>query len=144
MASRLLTGWFLPVALTTFIAAHSILNAEWFQRQLGVYFPVVTEITVTSVEDVMVDEQQGVKLAGDALKLMNCKYLGIEWKLVGPQGVTVTARFSDPPKVNPTGELHWDGLLVGISRERLVSTYGEVVHSCFGVHIRSRLYPKLN
>lgn len=140
MARKMITGWFLPLALSGALLLNYLFNAEWFQRQLGTVFPVVSSLEITSVEPTDVDGVEGVKITGDATKLHNCTYEGIDWYLGSPYGVPITAKFLDSPKQNQKGRIHWTNLLVGITPERLSETYGEVIHSCYGVVIRTPFY----
>lgn len=111
-----------------------------FQRLLGDQYPVVGYFEIDGMTAEMVDGQSSVKLSGDAEKFRNCTWQSVHWFLSDRNGVPVPSRFLDPPKKNGTGWLHWDGLLVGISPDRITETYGEVTHRCGWFLVRSPFY----
>jgi len=140
MAVKVIKGWWLPLVLSAGMAASWANQTEWCQRLMGRMFPVVTLLTVTHAEPVLIDGEEGVKLSGWATKNYNAAYKGVYFNLVSPYGVPLTARFSDKPKNNAAGILHWDMLVVGIPPDRIYEAYGEVKHSFYGLMIRSPFY----
>ena len=140
MAVRAIRGWWLPIVLAIAMVLYQANRIEWVQRAMGDAFPVVTGLVITSAEPTIVDGANGVMLAGDANKLRNCTYQGLVWYLGGAYGVPITARFLDRPAVNGIGHLSWQAIVVGITPDRLFETYGEVIHSCLGVIVRTPFY----
>ena len=140
MAVRLIKGWWLPLLLSSGMALSWANQTEWCQRLIGKAFPVVTLLTVTHAEPMLVDGQEGVQLSGWAEKNFNAVYQGVYFNLASPFGVPLTARFLDKPKNNAAGILEWDMLVVGIPPDRISEAYGEVKHSFYGLMIRSPFY----
>lgn len=136
----MLRSWWFPSVLSLGMAIYWTGQLTWAQRFVGDVFPVVTPLRIESVTPAEVDGLPGVRIAGSAEKLRGCTYQGIEWRLSGPFGVPLAARFEDPPRVNPVGRLAWAGLLVGITQERLFETYGEAIHTCWGVTVRTMFF----
>ena len=137
---RLIYGWLLPLFLSVLMAAYWIGQTIPAQRFAGHMRPVVTLMHVESVKATVMDGLPSVVLSGTAEKLRDCTYRAIEWSLGGPYGVPVNAKFMDSPQVNGVGSLRWEALIVGITADRLFETYGEVIHSCWGVTVRTPFY----
>jgi len=137
---RLIYGWLLPLFLSVLMAGYWVVQTVPAQRFAGHIWPVVTPLRVDSVTPTIMDGLPSVVLSGTANKLQDCTYRAIEWSLGGPWGVPVHAKFMDRPQVNGVGGLRWEALIVGITADRLFETYGEVIHSCWGVTVRTPFY----
>ena len=127
----------LLVALTI---AFEVARSPFAQRWIGDRFPVVGFLSIENMRVELVDGQVGARISGSANKLRDCTFQSMHWFLGGPWGVPITARFTDPPRKNQPGVLHWSGLLVGISPDRIEETYGEVTHRCGLFLVRSAFY----
>jgi len=130
----------LPIILAIAMVGIQVNRLEWAQRIAGGAFPVVTSLIVTSTIPTVIDGADGVMLSGNAEKLRNCTFQGLTWYIGGPYGVPIVARFLDRPAVYGVGHLEWSALVVGITQDRLFETYGEVIHSCWGVMVRTPFY----
>ena len=140
MVQRIIRGWIFPTVLSLIVTLGWIGQTVWAQRIVGNWFPVVTKMTVETVTPFSVDGVEGARLSGWATKLRDCTYQGIEFRLGSPYGVPIPARFLDRAADNKKGLLRWDGLLVGIEPNRINETYGEVIHECWGIRVRTAFF----
>lgn len=73
--------------------------------------------------------------AAEATKKRDCEYVrgSLEWYLgqPGTRHVAVGAEFTDRPKVRGMGRLEWQGLVIYLEPERvLTNSYATVRHQC--------------
>lgn len=133
---------FIKTALLAFAVATAANNTPWVARQIGKVFPVVTPITVTSTAATSVGGADETVISGWAIKHYGrCKFQGVFFYAGKLGGVPVAAVFNDPPKVRSGGRQEWDGLMVAVPENGLWLLEGEVLHSCFGVNVRSPFFP---
>lgn len=98
----------------------------------GYVWPVVTPLTVDSVEPAMVRGVPGSRISGTAMiERAQCDYIDVSFRLVGSdRSVNVAAFFMDRPAVREPGGQQWEALMVGVPPHRLADTRGEVRHEC--------------
>lgn len=98
-------------------------------------WPVITEIDILSAEDA---GGGWTKMEVEADKLRDCDWRAIEW-FVGQRGhrnAQVQANFLDAPEVRSIGRLHWDGLMIRLPLDViLTNSFGNVYHECYGENL---------
>ena len=116
----------------------SLLWLMWFSQTdiaaelHGRINPVVTPLTITSIEPSQINSTPATRIQGFAtIERESCDYLAVEWWLDGDRrSITVPAFFADPPQVRSAGRTRWDALMVGVTPEMLADTRGNVRHEC--------------
>ena len=127
---RALVGWpiFILSALWLVWFSQTDIAAELHGR----IHPVVTPLTVTSVEPATIQGAPAVRIEGFAtIERESCDYISVGWYLNGStRRVSVPAFFSDPAQVRESGRSEWSALMVGVTPEQLGDTRGNVRHEC--------------
>lgn len=101
----------------------------------GHIWPVVTPLTVDSVEPVTVRGRPGSRISGTVvIERAQCDYIDVSFRLVGSgRSVNVAAFFMENAQ-------QWEALMVGIPPNRLSDTRGEVRHECGVFPVLSPFY----
>jgi hypothetical protein len=120
--------------LVTLLIAIYYLALAIMPRLEGAVLPVTSLATLTSYEPAPPPEWRGV-WAAEATKLRECDYVlgSIRWYLGQPGGRTqrVHAKFEDAPEIRSKGVLDWDGLVIDLDPDVLLTnSYAIVVHQC--------------
>lgn len=99
-------------------------------------WPVIRPLHIESITET----EDGVRIAGHAVKLRECSFVELHWYLGRKDGlkVPVSVSFEDPPQLRLTGETHWSGILVGLSADQVVNNSHAIVeHSCHGPLVKN-------
>lgn len=94
------------------------------------FFPVVSPLRITSISET---PEGNSLISGEATKLRDCSYEGIEWRLGRRDGLSVPVKavFLDPPRARRPGVIEWKALVVGLTPEQLLTnSYANAYHSC--------------
>jgi hypothetical protein len=100
----------------------------------GQIWPVSTPLTVTHVEA----DPRGVRIHGNAPKMRDCDYRGVEWRFgTVASNVPIAGGFDDPPAVNEVASgavdiLNWDGIWAAVSPSQVGGTIAYAWHQCPG------------
>lgn len=129
-AGNVISSW--PMFIIAAIGLFGMSQTDMVARWQGYFFPVTGPITITSIEPATVRGAPGSRIRGFAVKYReDCDYLSVSWRLVGGErSVSVPAFFVDTPKVREKGMQEWEGLMVGITPDRISQTQGDAHHQC--------------
>lgn len=127
---RMASSW--PLCIISMMWLSLFVQTDYFAKLHGMAWPVVTPITVTSVESETVNGHPGSRVQGMAtIQREQCDYIDVSFRLQGSdREVSVAAFFADPARVREGGKQSWEALMVGVPPHRLSRTIGEVRHEC--------------
>lgn len=98
----------------------------------GRLFPVMGRLTIYDPEPFPPPDYR-TRFRGRAVKRRNCEFVRVEWFLGPRDGAHVEVRFeyTDPPMLRATGEHAWNGILIHLSPDVVLSnSHADVLHRC--------------
>lgn len=129
-AGKVATSWAVFILSAGWLALFS--QTDMAARWHGHFMPANGPITITSIEPAVVRGAPGSRIRGYAEKFREeCDYISVSWRLVdGDRSVTIPAFFTDEPMIRGKGIQEWEGLMVGITPDRISLTEGDAHHQC--------------
>ena len=106
---------------------------EGLPRVSGTLFPVTSQSRLYNPQPYPPPSFRYVWEATATKYRTNCTFDHIEWFLGhrGETAIRVEAKFIDAPQTRGQGELHWDGLVVTLDPDQVLSnSFGDVIHNC--------------
>ena len=105
--------------------------------------PIITPLKIESITAV----DGGSKIVGSAERLRDCSFVELHWYIGrnGEQSAAAEIKFLDRPQVRSLGETHWNGIIVDLSPEEVISNSHAVVeYQCWGRSLPPTLQPWYN
>lgn len=97
----------------------------------GWLFPVVSEVVLSDPRPAPPPAYRHA-WHGEAEKLRECSFVGMEWFLGSRNGLraSVVSGFTDPPEVRGQGGLVFSGILVSLDPAEIEASHADVIHQC--------------
>ena len=114
------------------------------------FFPVVGRLQFEAVDDRLIFSSNGLSRGSlirgaTAQKFRDCPPEKVRWYLGRRGGWSwdaVYVGFLDGAQIRPPGDLAWDGIIVGLPPDQLLSnSYADAVHNCWGKFVPWRGWP---
>jgi len=116
------------VSICVLFAALVPLAVTTFEPKVA---PIITPLKIESITAV----DGGSKIVGSAKRLRDCNFIELHWYVGrdGEQSAAAEVKFLDRPQVRPLGKTHWNGIIVDLSPEEVISNSHAVVeYQCWG------------